>query len=385
MLTLYRGSGASDFNTDGPQLPVTDTKRYIGNAASLLTARGKTSAAKYLQTIPFGIINSFNFFNDDFNILFAVVPLPTYESLRQLSDTAEGKHAFRAIAETISEIGPYIRFVAVELQMEPAQPEVTLTPDEQERALKPIDVKTLVNRYIGVHQGYLGDFSYQKHRDFYTDLGLDINPDVISGTTKERFTKILSESNPSVQAKILEGILNLYPVGSSDLRTAERGHQIHGWITRLRGTSPVATPRPSITSDVVERALNDAETLIEKHDATSGIDRVHTAFHGFLQAVCNASSIPFSKDANMPALLAAIRDNHPMFAVKGPRDEEITRVIRSLGTIIDALNTIRNRASIAHPNPELLGATEAMLMVNVVRSLLHYLDTKLNEQTDYST
>jgi hypothetical protein len=378
VLTLYRGSGASDFNVDGSQLPVSDTKRYICNSTSLLNARGNASAARYLETIPFGIFNSFNFFNDDFNILFAVVPLSTYESLRELRDTVEGKHLFRAIAETISEIGPYIRFVAVELQMEPAQPEPAFTPDEQARALKPIEVKTLVNLYIGVHQGYLGDFSYQKHRDFYTDLGLDINPDAISGTTKDRFTKIISESSPSVQAKILEGILNLYPVGSSDLRTAERGHQIHGWITRLRGTSPVTTPRPSITSDVVERALSDAETLIERHDATSGVDRVHTAFHGFLQAVCNASSISISKDANMPALLAAIRDNHPKFAVKGPRDEEITRVIRSMGTIVDALNTIRNRASIAHPNPELLGASEAMLMVNVVRSLLHYLDTKLN-------
>ncbi len=147
----------------------------------------------------------------------------------------------------------------------------------------------------------------------------------------------------------------------------------------LRGSSPVVLPHPSITSDVVERALNDAETLIEKHDATSGVDRVHTAFHGFLRAICDAVGIAVSDDANMPTLLAVIRDKHPKFAVKGPRDEEITRIIRSLSTIVDALNTIRNRASVAHPNPKLLGAPEAMLMVNVVRSLLHYLDTKLNE------
>jgi hypothetical protein len=81
----------------------------------------------------------------------------------------------------------------------------------------------------------------------------------------------------------------------------------------------------------------------------------------------------------MPALFGIIRDRHPKFAVKGPRDEEMAKVFRSLGKIIDALNIIRNRASVAHPNPELLGASEAMLIVNVVRSLLHYLDTKLNE------
>lgn len=379
MLVLYSRTGAGDFNTDGQKLPAADTNLFISNAANLLKARGKADAAKFLQSIPFDIFSSSNFFNDDFHILFATVPLPTYESLRQSHETVEGKLAFRAIAETISEISPYIRFVAVELQMQPAQPETTLTPEEQKRALKPIEVKTLVNRYIGVSQGYLGDFSYQKHRDFYTDLGLDINPYAIQGTTRERFTKILSDSRPQVQAKILEGILQLYPVGSSALRTEERRREIQGWITRLRGTSPVTPPRPTITSDIVERALNDAETLIEKHDATSGVDRVHTAFHGFLHAICEAAAIPVTNDANMPALFGIIRDRHPKFAVKGPRDKEMAKVFRSLGTIIDALNIIRNRASVAHPNPELLGASEAMLMVNVVRSLLHYLDTKLNE------
>lgn len=378
MLTLYKGSGANGFNTDGQQLPYSDTKRLLDNAASLLIARGSKSAANYLKTISFNIINSSNSFNDDFHILFAAVPLETYESLRQHCDTLNGKYDFSVIANTVSEIGPYIRFIAVELQMQPEQAEVKSAQDE--RALTLFEVKTLVNRFIGVNNGYLGDFSYSSHRDFYTDLGLDIEPDKIQGTTKDRFIKILTESSPHVQAKILEGILKLYPVGSSELRTEDRGHLIHGWITRLRSTSPVATPRPSITSVVVERALNDAETLIEKHDATSGVDRVHTAFHGFLHAICASSGIVVSDDINMPALLAAIRDRHPKFTVKGPRDEEITRVIRSMSSIVDSLNTIRNRASIAHPNPELLGAPEAMLMVNVVRSLLHYIDTKLKAE-----
>jgi hypothetical protein len=45
---------------------------------------------------------------------------------------------------------------------------------------------------------------------------------------------------------------------------------------------------------------------------------------------------------------------------------------------MDALNFLRNKASIAHPNADLLGDEEAMLAVNAARTTLHYLDAKLS-------
>jgi Abortive infection C-terminus len=52
-------------------------------------------------------------------------------------------------------------------------------------------------------------------------------------------------------------------------------------------------------------------------------------------------------------------------------------VLRSFGSIVDKLNPLRNNASVAHPNSDLLPPAEAMLVVNVVRTLLQYLDAKL--------
>jgi hypothetical protein len=46
---------------------------------------------------------------------------------------------------------------------------------------------------------------------------------------------------------------------------------------------------------------------------------------------------------------------------------------------MDALNPIRNNASIAHPNQDLLEKEEALLVINVARTLLHYLDSKIGE------
>ena len=62
---------------------------------------------------------------------------------------------------------------------------------------------------------------------------------------------------------------------------------------------------------------------------------------------------------------------------KGPRAGEIDKVLKALATVLDALQPVRNRASVAHPNKELLAAPEAMLVVNAGRTILHYLDAKL--------
>lgn len=90
--------------------------------------------------------------------------------------------------------------------------------------------------------GYLGDFTYRTHHEFYVELDLDIDPDNYDGTTRERFIKILTESASAVQARILDGILNRYPVGSSDLRTQAQRDEVLGWIARLKG---VVLPRAS--------------------------------------------------------------------------------------------------------------------------------------------
>ncbi len=81
----------------------------------------------------------------------------------------------------------------------------------------------------------------------------------------------------------------------------------------------------------------------------------------------------------MVALLKRIRQGHPKFRDLGPRAQDIEKVLNASGNILDALNPVRNNASVAHPNEELLGWNEAQLVINVGRSLLTYLDSKVAE------
>ncbi len=241
----------------------------------------------------------------------------------------------------------------------------------------------IVNRYIGVFGGYLGDFSYRTHTDFYPEYcNLDINPYAYEGTTRERFIQILKSSSPDVQAKIVRGVLERFPVNAENSKPATRTQELFDELLevakRLDGVSPIANPAPKITSAIVERSITDVETLLNANGAVSGVDRIHTALHGYLQAACDGESITYQKDDSMAKLFKLLRQYHPALQNLGSRSQDIERVFQSFANILDALNPIRNNASVAHPNNDLLEKDEAMLVINVARTLLHYLDNKIS-------
>jgi len=246
------------------------------------------------------------------------------------------------------------------------------------KGLTRTEIFSVVNDYIGVDDGYLCDFTYQSHSEFYPYYcGLDIDPLVLSGSTRGRFIRILEEATPADQVKILRGVLKKCPPESRTRRTESRAREIEGLISRLENRAGVRAMSPQITSEVVERALNDAETLIATNGATSGVDRVHTTLHGYVKAVCEKAKIGYGDDPSLTDLFKLLRERHPCFSDLGPREGDLHQVLRALGSIIAVLNPVRNRASVAHPNDTLLKEPEAMLVINAARTILHYLDSKL--------
>lgn len=259
MIRLYEGSGSGEIELVGQREGWDDLRRSV---CSLLRARNADRAAEILESVPFDMYEATNFFGDEFSVLYFEAPLEEYVKLAELKEDLASKGAFRSIAETISEVGPYIRFIAVALD---------------------------------------------------------------------------TDSEPR----------------------------------------PVSSPSLAITSDTVERALADCEQLIHSRGATSGVDRIHTAFHGYLRAVCSKSGLAVPNGASITQLFKAIREHHPSFSGQGPRSSDIDRVIKSMANIIDSLNPLRNEATLAHPNEAVLEEAEAMLVINGVRTLLSYLNAKL--------
>jgi hypothetical protein len=127
---------------------------------------------------------------------------------------------------------------------------------------------------------------------------------------------------------------------------------------------------------VVRRAITDAEALLKTTGATSGVDRIHTAVHGHLIALCKAAGLVYPENASLTAVYKVLREQHPKLTSLGIRASEIDKVLRALSAIMDALQPVRNTASVAHPNDILLERPEALLVINCARTILFYLDAK---------
>jgi Abortive infection C-terminus len=99
--------------------------------------------------------------------------------------------------------------------------------------------------------------------------------------------------------------------------------------------------------------------------------------HGHLRFLCDEAGIEHERDDTMVALLKKLGQAHPKLQDLGPRANDIDKVLKASGSILDALNRARNNASVVYPNADLLEPIEAQLVINVRRSLPTYPDGKL--------
>jgi hypothetical protein len=132
---------------------------------------------------------------------------------------------------------------------------------------------------------------------------------------------------------------------------------------------PTASPSPA---SVVARALSDAKALIGHANASSAIDRAHTALHGYLFHLCANKGIEANTGITTAKAFKLLRESHPALAPDGPRAADVTRVLQAFATSIDAFSTIRNKASLAHAN-ELLDEPEATAVINAIYTIFRYI------------
>ena len=245
------------------------------------------------------------------------------------------------------------------------------------------EIKRLVHNWIGVYDGYLGGFSYATHDRFWLEVcDLFVDTTWFNGTTRECFEKTLFEVDAKDQAAVLRAILDDYPpdhepdADRPTFRSSELHREILAWISRLETGQTAVEVELERPSEIVRRALDDTASLLRTSGPQSAIDRVHTAMHGYLHSLCDEIDVRLDGRPTMNQLFKALRRSHPALADVGARGEDVNRILGAMATILDALNPVRNRASVAHPNPQLIGEPEAHLVINVVRTLLNYLEDK---------
>lgn len=140
-------------------------------------------------------------------------------------------------------------------------------------------------------------------------------------------------------------------------------------------------PAPTASAaSIVERALSDAKALLGHTNASSAVDRAHTALHGYLISLCEQASIVLTEDITSSKAFKLLREHHPALSPDGHRASEVTRVLQSFAASIDAFSTLRNKASLAHAN-ELLDEPEATFIINSIYTVFRYIQDRLQRHS----
>ncbi len=251
------------------------------------------------------------------------------------------------------------------------------------------EINLLVESYIGTTpDGYLSHFSYSKHDRFYPvycDLDIDVSAYRARGhTTRTAFIQILKDAQPRDQAKIIRGVFEILPPPEEADDEAVQKKRLYKELlsiaARLEADGQIGSPIIQQTSETVYEALKDAETLLRTRGPQSAVDRAHTALHGYLKKLCQDRGEALPNDPSLTLVFKTLREKFPEFSTTIPHDNEAKRVFGSIASALDSLNTIRNRATLAHPNELLLDGPEAMLYINLSRAVLAYIESKTRKK-----
>jgi hypothetical protein len=164
----------------------------------------------------------------------------------------------------------------------------------------------------------------------------------------------------------------MYAITSSGVDAMEDPEELDRSLPILVDTPSVKAPEILAASKEVAAAINDAAAAIGRDEPASAIDRVHTALHARIREICAVNSIPLDPTASLVSAFAALWKGHPE-APKAHREAE--RVMHNLGSALQALNEIRNNASLAHGRP-LLDKIDATLAINATRAVAQYIEAR---------
>lgn len=123
----------------------------------------------------------------------------------------------------------------------------------------------------------------------------------------------------------------------------------------------------------IYKALADAEILIKQQGPQHAYDRMHTALHGTLKQICINHNIATKGNEAIQGLLSLI-NSYLKQTQDSERNSDVFNMLRSAISILDRINELRNHNSLAHPGNVLLNEADAKFAINLVRSIMSYVD-----------
>jgi hypothetical protein len=109
-------------------------------------------------------------------------------------------------------------------------------------------------------------------------------------------------------------------------------------LVDTEGPEPVPAPKPTLTSETVERALEDAELMVAHGKPANAVDRVHTALHSYVKQVCSDAGFP-TDSLTITAAIKLLRQQHPVFSKDSDRSNRSASIMKSFAAVCDSFES----------------------------------------------
>lgn len=132
-------------------------------------------------------------------------------------------------------------------------------------------------------------------------------------------------------------------------------------------------------SDIVLKAVEDAEVFIREGKYDSAVDRIHTAFHGYLRQLLIEHDIACGTGEGLPVLYSKLHGQYSRVIQPSEIGERVKSILRSGSGMINTINELRNNNTIVHPNGHLIQKREAKLVIRLVNAIMDYIEDIEND------
>lgn len=126
-------------------------------------------------------------------------------------------------------------------------------------------------------------------------------------------------------------------------------------------------------TDIISKAIEDAELFMQNGKYDSAFDRVHTAFHGYLRKKLDDLGVEYEESDTLNQLYnklhADIEKN-----ISADQSGIIKTALRSGSGMVSSINDLRNRFSLAHPNKSIISSREAEMCIKMIKVITDYIE-----------
>lgn len=245
----------------------------------------------------------------------------------------------------------------------------------------PRSEREVLERALGMGDGYLLDFSDRTFGDFFYET-VSVDPSAQShlfngrGPSKaKRFRSFIERAQPNMVAKILRELWDYREaIGYNNEKDEDFLREKYFLtVARFEGRSDAIDMSPIEAfepSETLEELVASIRRDLEAKKPQAALDRLHTyCMKRFSSLVRKHGGEECGKDDPLHSRVAkyvrVLRDQRNL----NPMSE---RIVKSSISIFEAMNPIRNDNSLAHDNKNLVEMEEARFIFDSVTAFLRY-------------